>query len=92
MRRACARSCSTHHARSSNAAASNSKFLNGFVKREPLLTLASLEEAALHRFRPQQIAVSRSDSISRHQEIGAITAVGSPLSLETYWISASNID
>src|SRR5208283_5374514 len=29
--------------------------------------------------------------MSRHKEIGTITAVGSPLSLETYWISASAI-
>ncbi len=29
--------------------------------------------------------------MSRHKEIGTITAVGSPLSLETYWISASGI-
>src|ERR1035437_2894483 len=29
--------------------------------------------------------------MSRHKEIGPITAVGSPLSLETYWISASGI-
>src|ERR1035437_5498103 len=56
IRRACARSCSTHHARSSNAAASNSKFLNGFVKREPLLTLLGFKEAALHRLRLQQVS------------------------------------
>ena len=37
----------------------------------------------------RRYAVSRSDSISRHNEIGTITAVGSPLSLETYWISTS---
>src|ERR1035441_4669850 len=29
--------------------------------------------------------------MSCHKEIGTITAVGSPLSLETYWISASGI-
>src|ERR1019366_136293 len=29
--------------------------------------------------------------MSRQTEIGTITAVGSPLSLETYWISASAI-
>ena len=32
-------------------------------------------------------AVSRSDSISRQSSIGTMTAVGSPLSLETIWIS-----
>src|SRR5580693_2927795 len=36
--------------------------------------------------------VSRSDSISRHSEIGTITAVASPLSSVRYWISASAID
>src|ERR1035437_3066045 len=56
IRRACARSCSTHHARSSNAAASNSKFFNGFVKREPLLTLLRLKDAALHGFRLQKVS------------------------------------
>src|ERR1017187_10563128 len=56
IRRACARSFSTHHARSSNAAGSNSKFLYGFVKREPLLTLLSFKEAALHAFRLQQVS------------------------------------
>ena len=44
------------HARSSNAAASNSKFLDGLVKRETLLTLFRLKEAALHRFRFQEIS------------------------------------
>ena len=39
----------------------------------------------------RRYAVSRSDSISRHKEIGTITAVGSPPSFETYWISASAI-
>src|SRR6266540_3579010 len=29
--------------------------------------------------------------MSRHKEIGTITAVGSPLSFETYWISTSAI-
>src|SRR5207253_2080516 len=33
-------------------------------------------------------AVSFSDSISRHNSIGTITAVGSPLSSETYCISS----
>ena len=34
-------------------------------------------------------AVSRSDAISRHNSIGMITAVGSPSTLETIWISVS---
>lgn len=37
-------------------------------------------------------AVSRSDSISRHQEIGTIPAAGSPLSPETYWISTGRAE
>ena len=40
----------------------------------------------------RRYAVSRSDSISRHKEIGTITAVGSPPSFETYWISAPAIN
>jgi len=32
-------------------------------------------------------AVSRSDSISRLNSMGTMTAVGSPLSVETNWIS-----
>ena len=32
-------------------------------------------------------AISRSDSISRQSSMGTMTAVGSPLSLETIWIS-----
>src|SRR5438876_4515568 len=55
MRRAIARSCSTHHARSSNAAVSNSKFLNGCLERETLLTLLRFEKAALHRVRLEEI-------------------------------------
>src|SRR5438876_11889960 len=55
MRRAIARSCSTHHARSSNAAASNSKFLNGCLEREPLLTLLRFEKTALHRVRLEEV-------------------------------------
>ena len=34
-------------------------------------------------------AVSRSEAISRQSSIGTITAVGSPASLETNWMSAS---
>src|ERR1019366_1439224 len=56
IRRACARSCSTHHARSSNAAASNSKLVNGFVQRDPLLAVLRFQEAALHGFRHQQVS------------------------------------
>src|ERR1035441_11050486 len=56
IRRAYARSCSTHHARSSNASASNSKFLNEFVKREALLALLGFKQAALHRFRFQEVS------------------------------------
>ena len=40
----------------------------------------------------RRYAVSRSDSISRHKEIGTITAVGSPPSFETYWRSAPAIN
>ena len=36
-------------------------------------------------------AVSRSDSISRQSSMGTMTAVGSPLSLETIWISVFTI-
>src|ERR1035438_1574045 len=55
IRSACARSCSTHQARSSKAAESNSKFLNGFVERDPLLTLLCFQQAAPHRFRLQEV-------------------------------------
>src|SRR5712692_9317312 len=55
MRRAIARSCSTHHARSSKAAASNSKFLNGFLERETFLTLLRFEKSALHRVRLEEV-------------------------------------
>ena len=48
--------CPTHrHARSSNAAASNSKLLNGFVQCETLLALLRFYEAALHRLRLQKV-------------------------------------
>lgn len=50
MRSACARSCSTHQARSSNPATSNSKLLNGCLERETGLPLGRLQEAILHRF------------------------------------------
>src|ERR1035438_2308497 len=40
----------------SNAAASNSKFLNDFVKREALLALLRCKQAALHRFRFQEVS------------------------------------
>src|ERR1035441_2785253 len=56
IRRASVRPCSTHPARSSNASASNSKFLNGFVKREPLLTFLRCKQAALHRLRFQEVS------------------------------------
>src|SRR6266849_3982552 len=36
-------------------------------------------------------AVSRSEAISRQSSIGTITAVGSPASLETIWMSESDI-
>ena len=37
----------------------------------------------------RRCAVSRSEAISRHNSIGTITAVGSPASLETIWMSVS---
>src|SRR2546425_13291686 len=55
MRSACVRSCSTHQARSSNAATSNSKLLNDGLDRKPVLALLCLYKAALHRFGFQQI-------------------------------------
>ena len=55
MRTACARSCSTHHARSSKAEESNSKLLNDSLERKPVLALGRRQQALLHRFRLQQI-------------------------------------
>src|ERR1019366_1226545 len=55
MRRACVRSCSTHQARSSNAAASNSKLLNDGLKRKTGLPLSRLQKAILHLGALQQV-------------------------------------
>jgi hypothetical protein len=63
---------------------SNSKLLKGFLEWDCGLTFLSFQQSSLHILALEQIAVSFSDSISRHSSIGTITAVGSPLSSDTY--------
>src|SRR5580658_7224811 len=72
-----------------DAEGSNSKLLNNSLDREPAPALGRRHQTALHRLRFRRYAVSRSEAISRHNAIGTITAVGSPASLETIWMSAS---
>src|SRR5882672_2117667 len=55
MRSALLRSCSTHQAKSSKAAGSNSKLLAGFVKADPFLTILSLQESSLHILALKQV-------------------------------------
>src|SRR5712691_10464507 len=55
MRNALLRSRSTHHAKSSKAAASNSKLLTGCLKRDPVLTLPRFHQTAFHRLTAQEI-------------------------------------
>src|ERR1035438_5691302 len=55
MRSACVRSFSTHQARSSNAATSNSKLLNDVLERQTGLPSGCLQEAIFHCFALQQI-------------------------------------
>src|SRR5947207_3241102 len=50
------RSCSTHQARSSRAAASNSKLRTGFLDGETTLSVFGFQEALLHRFASQQVS------------------------------------
>lgn len=81
---ACARFCSTHHARSSNAAASNSKLLNDRLDREPFVALLGLEQTPLHGVGLRQIGrlLLRFDLPQR--ESGTITAVVWPFTSEMY--------
>lgn|SRR5665213_188979 len=46
---------STHQARSSNAATSNSKLINGVLERQTCPPPGCLHEAIFHRFAPEQI-------------------------------------
>jgi hypothetical protein len=55
IRSACARSCSIHQAKSSNAAESNSKLLNDSLERQPVPALRRGQQALLHRLRAKQI-------------------------------------
>src|ERR1035438_3183213 len=52
---ACARSVSTHHARSSKAEGSNSKLLNHTLARQIGWTLLGSQQALLHRLGLEQV-------------------------------------
>ncbi len=55
IRSACVRSCSTHHAKSSNAAGSNSKLFKRFLERDAALTLFSFQQTLSHHRTLQQV-------------------------------------
>src|SRR5882724_2580149 len=55
MRRALLRSCSTHQAKSSKAAGSNSKLLAGFVKADPFLAILRCQQSPLHILALEQV-------------------------------------
>src|SRR6266536_5023910 len=55
MRNALLRSRSTHHAKSSKAAASNSKLLTGCLKSDPIVTLPRFQKTAFHGLTAQEI-------------------------------------
>src|SRR2546423_6994650 len=48
IRSALPRSCSTHQAKSSNAAGSNSKLLAGFIERNSFLALFGFQQTTFH--------------------------------------------
>src|SRR5260370_26098062 len=87
MRSACVRSCSTHQARSSSAAASNSKLLNDCLEGYTLLALRGLQEATLHRFGLEQVCgfplrFNLSPEFDWHDDCGRLTAlIGDDLDL-----------
>ncbi len=56
MRRALARSCFIHHAKSSNAAMSNSKFLKCFLKADACGAFFGFQKPPFHRFAFRQIS------------------------------------
>jgi hypothetical protein len=83
MRSACARSCSTHQARSSNAATSNSKLLNGCLEPEPGLPMRRLQQAILHGFALQQVRgfplrLDLPPEFDGHDDCGRLAALAAP--------------
>src|SRR5262245_9595195 len=80
MRRACARSWLTHHARSSNASGSNSKLLESVLELKSALTLLGREKSRFHRIGFQQIRgfphrLDLSPKLDRHDNACRLTSL-----------------